>query len=38
VHEPWKLPGADRAALDYPDPIVALPEALARFRRARGLD
>ncbi|MFI1167514.1 cryptochrome/photolyase family protein [Streptomyces sp. NPDC020801] len=36
VHEPWKLEGTDRAALDYPDPIVELAEGLARFRRARG--
>ncbi|WP_433453972.1 cryptochrome/photolyase family protein [Streptomyces sp. CA-142005] len=35
VHEPWKLPGAVRAALDYPDPIVDLSEGLDRFRRAR---
>lgn len=35
VHEPWKLKGADRAAYDYPDPIVDLSEGLARFRRAR---
>ncbi|KIE25813.1 deoxyribodipyrimidine photolyase [Streptomyces sp. MUSC 125] len=35
VHEPWKLPGLDRAALDYPDPIVDLSEGLDRFRRAR---
>ncbi|WP_234358030.1 FAD-binding domain-containing protein, partial [Streptomyces puniciscabiei] len=34
---PWKLPGADRAALDYPDPIVDLREGLDRFRRARHL-
>ncbi|MET7729849.1 deoxyribodipyrimidine photo-lyase [Streptomyces sp. NPDC005402] len=38
VHEPWKLQGLDRAALDYPDPIVELSEGLARFRRARGRD
>ncbi|GGM07836.1 deoxyribodipyrimidine photo-lyase [Streptomyces fumigatiscleroticus] len=38
VHEPWKLREEERAALDYPDPIVELPEALARFRRARGRD
>jgi deoxyribodipyrimidine photo-lyase len=38
VHEPWNLPGADRAALDYPAPILDLSEALARFRRARGKD
>ncbi|MFF7125410.1 MULTISPECIES: deoxyribodipyrimidine photo-lyase [unclassified Streptomyces] len=36
VHEPWKLPGLDRAALDYPDPIVELSDGLDRFRRARG--
>ncbi|GLP65412.1 deoxyribodipyrimidine photo-lyase [Streptomyces sp. TUS-ST3] len=36
VHEPWKLQGLDRAALDYPDPIVELPEGLARFKRGRG--
>ncbi|GAA4335796.1 deoxyribodipyrimidine photo-lyase [Streptomyces venetus] len=35
VHEPWKLPGLDRAALDYPDPVVPLSEGLERFRRAR---
>ncbi|MEU4873176.1 deoxyribodipyrimidine photo-lyase [Streptomyces sp. NPDC021608] len=35
VHEPWKLTGADRAALDYPDPVVTLSEGLARFKRAR---
>jgi deoxyribodipyrimidine photo-lyase len=36
VHEPWRLPGRERAALDYPDPIVTLAEGLDRFRRARG--
>ncbi|MFF3504497.1 cryptochrome/photolyase family protein [Streptomyces sp. NPDC003247] len=35
VHEPWKLPGRDRAAVDYPDPLVELSEGLARFKRAR---
>ncbi|MHB9864092.1 cryptochrome/photolyase family protein [Streptomyces sp. YIM S03343] len=35
VHEPWKLRGPDRAAVDYPDPVVGLAEGLARFRRAR---
>ncbi|MFR9796924.1 cryptochrome/photolyase family protein [Streptomyces sp. MS06] len=35
VHEPWKLAGLDRAALDYPDPIVDLSDGLDRFRRAR---
>ncbi|MHC5260232.1 cryptochrome/photolyase family protein [Streptomyces sp. UC4497] len=39
VHTPWKATGLDRAALgDYPDPIVELPDGLARFKRARGLD
>lgn len=39
VHEPWKLQGLDRAALgDYPDPIIELPDGLARFRHARGRD
>ncbi|MFJ6658095.1 cryptochrome/photolyase family protein [Streptomyces sp. NPDC091377] len=36
VHEPWKLPGPDRAAVDYPEPVVDLGEGLDRFRRARG--
>ncbi|WAU81633.1 deoxyribodipyrimidine photo-lyase [Streptomyces sp. Qhu-G9] len=36
VHEPWKLQGLERAAYDYPDPIVELSEGLARFKRARG--
>ncbi|MFC8270976.1 cryptochrome/photolyase family protein [Streptomyces sp. NPDC057271] len=36
VHEPWKLPGLERARYDYPDPVVELPDGLARFRRARG--
>ncbi|MEV0927374.1 deoxyribodipyrimidine photo-lyase [Streptomyces spongiicola] len=35
VHEPWKLPDAVRARLDYPDPIVDLADGLARFRHAR---
>ncbi|MFJ5269555.1 cryptochrome/photolyase family protein [Streptomyces sp. NPDC088358] len=38
VHEPWKLRGLDRAAYDYPDPVVELPDALARFKNARGRD
>ncbi|NUS85762.1 MAG: deoxyribodipyrimidine photo-lyase, partial [Streptomyces sp.] len=36
VHRPWRLPGPDRAALAYPDPIVDLAEAADRFRRGRG--
>ncbi|MFB6958748.1 cryptochrome/photolyase family protein [Streptomyces sp. NPDC056309] len=35
VHEPWKLQGPARAALDYPDPVVELSEGLDRFKRAR---
>ncbi|MER7564457.1 deoxyribodipyrimidine photo-lyase [Streptomyces sp. NPDC097941] len=38
VHEPWKLRGLDRAAPEYPEPIVDLSEGLARFKRARGRD
>ncbi|MFG2122553.1 cryptochrome/photolyase family protein [Streptomyces sp. NPDC048710] len=38
VHEPWKLQGLERAAVDYPDPLIGLPEGLERFRRARGRD
>lgn len=37
VHEPWKLTGPGRARLGYPDPVVDLAEARARFERARGL-
>jgi deoxyribodipyrimidine photo-lyase len=36
VHEPWKLPDDERAALAYPDRIVDPKVALDRFRRARG--
>ncbi|MFJ1969848.1 cryptochrome/photolyase family protein [Streptomyces sp. NPDC087903] len=35
IHEPWKLTGLDRAAIDYPDQIVELSDGLARFRRGR---
>ncbi|RRQ71123.1 deoxyribodipyrimidine photolyase [Streptomyces griseofuscus] len=35
VHEPWKLPGAERAALDYPEPMIDLAEGVDRFRRGR---
>ncbi|WP_446034453.1 cryptochrome/photolyase family protein [Streptomyces olivaceus] len=39
VHEPWRLPEAERSAYDaYPDPIVGLAEGLDRFKRARGRD
>ncbi|WP_338703140.1 deoxyribodipyrimidine photo-lyase [Streptomyces sp. Q6] len=38
IHEPWKLTGLDRAAFDYPDPLLDLSDGLARFKRARGLD
>ena len=35
VHEPWKLEAAERAGLDYPEPIVDHAEATARFLRRR---
>ncbi|MFI6421973.1 cryptochrome/photolyase family protein [Streptomyces sp. NPDC050842] len=38
IHEPWKLPGLERARYDYPDPMVELADGLARFRHARGQD
>ncbi|MFI2782397.1 cryptochrome/photolyase family protein [Streptomyces sp. ALB3] len=38
VHEPWKLPDQERARYAYPEPVVRLPEGLARFKEARGLD
>ncbi|NLU69498.1 deoxyribodipyrimidine photo-lyase [Streptomyces sp. HNM0574] len=36
VHRPWALPRAERARLDYPEPLVALDEGLDRHRRIRG--
>ncbi|MFD3520090.1 cryptochrome/photolyase family protein [Streptomyces sp. NPDC058653] len=38
VHEPWRLPARERAAYDYPDPLVELAEGRDRFLRARGKD
>ncbi|GAA0488171.1 cryptochrome/photolyase family protein [Streptomyces stramineus] len=38
VHEPWRLPDRERRRLAYPEPVVDLTDALARFRRARGLE
>ncbi|MGV9314489.1 cryptochrome/photolyase family protein [Streptomyces sp. NPDC003691] len=38
VHDPSALPAAERDRLDYPEPLVDLSEARARFSRARGLD
>ena len=35
VHEPWKLPRALRAELDYPEPLVQLDQGLSRFRGSR---
>ncbi|MFE9538214.1 cryptochrome/photolyase family protein [Streptomyces sp. NPDC006691] len=35
VHEPWKLQGLDRARFEYPDPLVDLADARARFQQAR---
>ncbi|MGW2226751.1 cryptochrome/photolyase family protein [Streptomyces formicae] len=37
IHEPWKLQGLERAEIDYPDPLVELPDGLARFKQARDL-
>ncbi|MFI0241002.1 cryptochrome/photolyase family protein [Streptomyces sp. NPDC016845] len=37
VHEPWKLKAKDRAEYDYPEPLLELPDGLARFKRARGV-
>ncbi|HET6856683.1 MAG TPA: deoxyribodipyrimidine photo-lyase [Streptomyces sp.] len=37
VHQPWKLPAADRARLDYPEPVVDLADGRSRFEQARGL-
>ncbi|QSY49771.1 MULTISPECIES: cryptochrome/photolyase family protein [Streptomyces] len=37
VHQPWRLEAVRRERLGYPGPLVGLPDALARFRRARGL-
>ncbi|MFD6973734.1 cryptochrome/photolyase family protein [Streptomyces sp. NPDC059949] len=36
VHEPWRLPGPERARYDYPEPVVDLADGLDRFRRGRG--
>ncbi|MGW2089489.1 cryptochrome/photolyase family protein [Streptomyces sp. NPDC001880] len=36
IHEPWKLSGPRRSATGYPEPLVDLAEARARFERARG--
>ncbi|WP_255951038.1 cryptochrome/photolyase family protein [Streptomyces odontomachi] len=38
VHHLDRLSDAARGDLDYPAPIVDLPDGAARFRRARGLD
>lgn len=38
LHEPWKLPAKQRAALDYPEPLVSLAAGSDRFLRARGRD
>ncbi|KAF2776999.1 deoxyribodipyrimidine photo-lyase [Streptomyces sp. OM5714] len=38
VHEPWRLPAAEREELDYPDPLIDLADGLARFKHARGRD
>ncbi|MFI7101306.1 cryptochrome/photolyase family protein [Streptomyces sp. NPDC050161] len=38
VHRPWTLEARERAAYDYPEPLVDPADGPARFRRARGLD
>ncbi|GHB54262.1 deoxyribodipyrimidine photo-lyase [Streptomyces cirratus] len=38
VHEPWRLPEAERARYDYPEPLVELADGLARFRQGRGIE
>lgn len=35
VHEPWRLPPAERARLDYPEPLIDLSDGLNRFKHAR---
>ena len=37
VHEPWKLPAAERKHLAYPKPLVDLSMSRARFEEARGI-
>lgn len=36
VHEPWRPRGPERAASDYPEPIVEWAEGRERLLRARG--
>ncbi|MEO3766155.1 deoxyribodipyrimidine photo-lyase [Streptomyces sp. B5E4] len=36
VHRPWTLPAAERAGLEYPEPVVDLAEGADRFLRGRG--
>ncbi|MDJ0346791.1 deoxyribodipyrimidine photo-lyase [Streptomyces sp. H10-C2] len=38
IHQPWNLPGPQRAALRYPDPIVELADGADRFKQARARD
>jgi deoxyribodipyrimidine photo-lyase len=38
IHEPWRLPADERTRLDYPEPLIALADGLARFKHARGRD
>ncbi|GAA3398293.1 deoxyribodipyrimidine photo-lyase [Streptomyces roseoviridis] len=37
LHEPWRVTGPGRTALNYPEPVIGLSEGLQRFRRGRGL-
>ncbi|MEV6104200.1 deoxyribodipyrimidine photo-lyase [Streptomyces sp. NPDC051940] len=36
IHQPWRLPGLERARYDYPDPLVDLGEGRLRFLNGRG--
>ncbi|WP_037571417.1 cryptochrome/photolyase family protein [Phaeacidiphilus oryzae] len=38
VRRPWRLTGRERAAYDYPEPVVDLQEAQHRFLAAHGKD
>jgi deoxyribodipyrimidine photo-lyase len=38
IHQPWTLPARDRETYDYPEPLVSLADAHARFARARGVE
>jgi deoxyribodipyrimidine photo-lyase len=35
IHQPWRLGPLERLAIDYPEPVIAHDDAMARFRRRR---